>query len=198
MISESAIMGKLQAYANTTVGKRRMKACIENAQSTGKQLASGDKVVSVKQMTEMANALAEMIRRRLPESIADVGNTLVSTAPVKHPDGSYEVVLRFDPSALHRDSLDNDLGYDGINNIVALFNNGYHAKNYVYGWWDGHRPTGDSLFRSGQVQGDYAWVRSEKEREALQFMQDAAEEFNTVYGSKYGIIVELGSDYTTE
>lgn len=198
MISESAIMGKLQAYANSTTGKKRMKEVIESAQRTGRPLASGEMVVSVKQMTDMANALADMIRRRLPESIADVGSTLVSTVPVKRPDGSYEVVLKFDLSALHRDSLDNDLGYDGISNIVALFNNGYHAKNYVYGWWEGHRPTGESVFRSGPLQGDYAWVRSEKEREALQFMQDAVAEFNTVYGSKYGVVVGLGSDYTTE
>ena len=34
-------------------------------------------------MTDMANTLADMIRRRLPESIADVGSTLVSTVPVK-------------------------------------------------------------------------------------------------------------------
>lgn len=58
MISESAIMGKLQAYANSTTGKKRMKEVIESAQRTGRPLASGEMVVSVKQMTDMANALA--------------------------------------------------------------------------------------------------------------------------------------------
>lgn len=197
MISESAIMGKLQAYANTSVGKKRMKDCIQNARDTGKPLASGEEVVGKKQMLEMANALAGMIRKRLPASIAEVGETLTVSNPVRRPDGSYEVILRFDSSALHRDSLENDLGYDGIDNIVALFNNGYHAKNYVYGWWNGHRPTGDSVYRSGAT-GDYAWVRSEKEREALQFMQDAEAEFNAIYASKYGVVVQLGSDYTRE
>lgn len=197
MISESAIMGKLQAYANTSVGKKRMKDCIQNARDTGKPLASGEEVVGKKQMLEMANALAGMIRKRLPASIAEVGETLAVSNPVRRPDGSYEVILRFDSSALHRDSLENDLGYDGIDNIVALFNNGYHAKNYVYGWWNGHRPTGDSVYRSGAT-GDYAWVRSEKEREALQFMQDAEAEFNATYASKYGVVVQLGSDYTRE
>lgn len=197
MISESAIMGKLQAYANTSVGKKRMKDCLQSARDSGKPLASGEKVVGKKQMLEMANALAEMIRKRLPESIADVGETLSVGAPVRHPDGSYEVVLSFDTSALRRDSLENDLGYNGIDNIVALFNNGYHAQNYVYGWWNGHRPSGESVYRSGTT-GDYAWVRSEKEREALQFMQDAEAEFNTEYASKYGVVVQLGSDYTKE
>lgn len=198
MISDSAIMGKVKAYAKTPAGKKRMEACIKKAQESGKQLASGEKVISKKQMSEMADALVEMIRRRLPESIADVGNTLTPTKPLKKKNGDYEIVLQFDPASLHRDSLENDLGYDGIDNIVALFNNGYHAKNYVYGWWNGHRPTGDSIYRSGTAQGDYAWVRSEKERESLQFMQDAVEEFNTVYGEKYGVTVKLGSDYTKE
>lgn len=195
MISESAIMGKLQAYANTAVGKKRMKDCIQSARDSGKPLASGEEVVGKKQMLEMANALAEMIRKRLPASIADVGETLSVGTPVRHQDGSYEVVLSFDVSALHRDSLKNDLGYNGIDNIVALFNNGYHAQNYVYGWWDGHRPSGESVYRSGTT-GDYAWVRSAKEREALRFMQDAEAEFNSIYGVKYNVTVELGSKYT--
>jgi len=195
MISESAIMSKLKAYANTPSGKRKMRACINEARDSGKRLASGEVVVGPKQMTEMANALADMIRARLPESIAEVGNTLKVIPPKKNADGSYEVVLRFDTDALRRESLDNDLGYDGIDNIVALFNNGYHAKNYVYGWWENHSPTGDAVARS--LPGDeYAWVRSEKEREPLQFMQEAAAEFNSIYGAKYGVIVQLGSDYT--
>ena len=187
----------LRSWANTSAGKKRMKDCLQSARDSGKPLASGEKVVGKKQMLEMANALAEMIRKRLPASISDVGETLTVGTPVRHPDGSYEVVLSFDASALHRDSLENDLGYNGIDNIVALFNNGYHAQNYVYGWWNGHRPSGESVYRSGTT-GEYAWVRSEKEREALQFMQDAEAEFNTVYASKYGVVVQLGSDYTKE
>lgn len=197
MISESAIMGKLQAYANTSVGKRRMKDCLQAARDSGKPLASGEQVVGKKQMLEMATTLVEMIRKRLPASITDVGEALSVSEPIRHPDGSYEVILSFDSNALHRDSLENELGYEGIDNIVALFNNGYHAKNYVYGWWNGHRPSGESVYRSGTT-GDYAWVRSEKEREALQFMQEAEAEFNAVYASKYGVVVQLGSDYTKE
>ena len=198
MISESAIMNKLQAYAKTASGKRRMKECIDNARESGRPLASGDIVIGVEQMSEMANALVDMIQSRMPESIAEAGRTLTPSVPAKQPDGSYEVVLRFDPDSLHRDSLENDLGYDGIDNIVALFNNGYHAKNYVYGWWNGHSPTGNSLTRGVTGDEGYAWVRSEKEREPLQFMQDAATEFNAIYGSRYGVSVQLGSDYTRE
>lgn len=197
-INEADIMGRLQAYAKTAAGKKRMKECIENAQNTGKPLASGTVVIGKTKMTEMANAFADMIRRRLPESISEVGNTLSVSEPTKNPDGSYEVVLCFDHNALHRDSLESDFGYDGIDNIVALFNNGYHARNYVYGWWNNHKPSGESVYRSGIGEGDYAWVRSKKEREALQFMQDATSEFNSTYGTKYNVTVQLGIDYTKE
>ena len=198
MISESSIMKRLQSYANTSAGQKRMKSYIAYVQDSGKKLASGEVVVGVRQMSEMANDLADMIRRRLPASISDIGNSIRVSPPIKTSDGGYQVVLRFDPALLRRDSLENDLGYDGIDNIVALFNNGYHARNYVYGWWNGHRPTGESLYRSGTVFGDYAWVRSEKEREALEFMQDAVSEFYAKYGRKCSVVVELGSDYITE
>ena len=95
---------------------------------------------------------------------------------------------------LHRDSLDNELGYDGIKNIVALFNNGYHAKNYVYGWWDGHRATGDGVLRSG-YDNDFAWVRSKKEREPLRFIQQAVADFNASYGAEYGVTAIAGTAY---
>ena len=87
-----------------------------------------------------------------------------------------------------------DLGYEGVDNIVALFNNGYHAKNFVYGWWDGHKATGDGVLRSG-VDTDFAYVRSKKEREALRFIQQAVMDFNASYGAEYGVTAVEGIIY---
>lgn len=193
MISNDMIMSKLQAYANSTSGKKKMKGCIDDVRKSGKGLASGDKIADINTMSIMANDLVEMIRQRLPASIAEVGGALVAHTPVRHPDGSYTVTLSFSGRSAHRDSLLNSLGYDGIDNIVALFNNGYHAKNYVYGWWD---VKGVGVSRSLAADDDYTRIRSRKEREALQFMQDAEAEFNTKYGAEYNVIVQLGSDYT--
>lgn len=195
----NAILAQAKAWAETQKGKRTMKGIIEEAVETGKPLASGEKVYGRREMREMANALCEMIRRRLPDSIADVGNKLTTSQPVKHKDGTYEVVLHFASDALHRDSLRTDDGGrtgDGIDNIVALFNNGVDASGYTYGWWDGHSPTGKIAWMHSSADDDYAWVRSAKHREALLFMQDAQEEFNRIYGDKYGVTVQLGSDYT--
>lgn len=194
MISEVEIQRRLNQYVMTEAGKRKIDACIREHRQTGRPLANGEIVIGPKEMTEMADALIGMIQRRIPEAIAQAGQTLRSTQPVKRADGSYRVEVRFDKAALHRDSLENDLGYEGIDNIVALFNNGYHAKNYVYGWWDGHSATGDGVLRSGP-SGDFAWVKSRREREPLLFMQEAVDEFNTVYGDRYHVVVDLASDY---
>ena len=197
MIDGISIMEKLNAYAQTPAVNKKMKQCLEHAQETGKPLASGERVMSLAQMTKMANALIAMIQKRLPESIAQVGNTLVSGAPIKNRNGSYTIILSFDSSALFRESLENDEGYEGIDNIVALFNNGYHAKKHVYGWWNGRSASGESIYRSG-IGSDYAWIQSKKERDPLQFMQDAESEFNNIYGTKHGVTVKLGSVYTTK
>lgn len=129
----------------------------------------------------------------LPESVMEHINGLESAGQIrKTPDG-YEIALYFEGD-LHRDSLDNDLGYEGVDNIVALFNNGYHARNYVYGWWEGHKATGDGVLRSG-VGTDFAWVRSKKEREPLHFIQQAVHDFNANYGADYGVTAVAGTAY---
>lgn len=100
---------------------------------------------------------------------------------------------------LRRESLDDGInGYtgEGIDNIVALFNNGYHASDYVYGWWDGHQATASTLFRSGSdIKANYAWVRSQKDREGLHFIQQAVDDFNGNYGAEYHVTATAGDVY---
>lgn len=195
MISEAALAKKIADWKKTPAGKQKTQAYVDGLSARGGKTASGQVVVGPKQMEEAARLFIKILQEMLPEPIEDVGKTLSSTPAKKISKGVYQVTVRFDTRALHRDSLDNDLGYHGIDNIVALFNNGYHAQNYVYGWWDNHSPQGEAITRS--LPGDrFAWVRSKKEREALNFMQDAANKFNALYGEKYGVTVELGSDYT--
>ena len=196
MISESEIMKKAQAYADSPRGKKRIDAFLKERRKNGAPLADGTVIVGEDGMREAAGALIAIIRKHLPESIAKVGDSLSSTNPAKLATGEYNCFVRFSPGALRRESLDNGTGYtgEGIDNIVALFNNGYRASGHVYGWWDGHSPTGDALYRSSGSDS-FAWVRSRKEREALHFMQDAVKEFNTTYSTKYGVTAELGSDY---
>lgn len=195
MITESELSRRIAAWQKSPEGKRRTKQYIDDLAETGGKTASGQAVIGPRQMEEAAQLFIRILQSKIPESIEDVGKTLHSTPAKKLSKTAYEVTVRFDTRLLHRDSLENDLGYDGIDNIVALFNNGYHARNYVYGWWNNHKATGAAVARTNYMD-NFAWVRSKKEREALQFMQEAAKEFNELYGEQYGVTVELGSDYT--
>ena len=130
MISEAELAKKIAKWQKTPDGKRRTKEYVDGLRATGGTTVSGQKVIGQKDMDNAAKILIEEIQRRLPESLKELGDSLVCTQAVKLADGQYEMAIRFsDP--LHRDSLENDLGYDGIDNIVALFNNGYTAEEIV-------------------------------------------------------------------
>ena len=192
-------MSKVSAYAQSSAGKEKMNKRIQQYVSSGvKQTAAGDKILTEDKMWEAVSKFLYVMRVTaaeygLPESVMEHINGLESAGQIrKTPDG-YEIALYFEGD-LHRDSLDNDLGYEGVDNIVALFNNGYHARNYVYGWWEGHKATGDGVLRSG-VGTDFAWVRSKKEREPLHFIQQAVHDFNVNYGADYGVTAVAGTAY---
>jgi len=198
-INIDSIMSKVSAYAQSSAGKEKMNKRIQQYVSSGvKQTAAGDKILTEDKMWEAVSKFLYVMRVTaaeygLPESVMEHINGLESAGQIrKTPDG-YEIALYFEGD-LHRDSLDNDLGYEGVDNIVALFNNGYHARNYVYGWWDGHKATGDGVLRSG-VGTDFAWVRSKKEREPLHFIQQAVHDFNANYGADYGVTAVAGTAY---
>lgn len=198
-INIDSIMSKVSAYAQSSAGKEKMNKRIQQYVSSGvKQTVAGDKILTEDKMWEAVSKFLYVMRVTaaeygLPESVMEHINGLESAGQIrKTPDG-YEIALYFEGD-LHRDSLDNDLGYEGVDNIVALFNNGYHARNYVYGWWDGHKATGDGVLRSG-VGTDFAWVRSKKEREPLHFIQQAVHDFNANYGADYGVTAIAGTAY---
>lgn len=198
-INIDSIMSKVSAYAQSPAGKEKMNKRIQQYVSSGvKQTAAGDKILTEDKMWEAVSKFLYVMRVTaaeygLPESVMEHINGLESAGQIrKTPDG-YEIALYFEGD-LHRDSLENDLGYEGVDNIVALFNNGYHARNYVYGWWNRHKATGDGVLRSG-VGTDFAWVRSKKEREPLHFIQQAVHDFNANYGADYGVTAIAGTAY---
>ena len=204
-LNEAAILAKLEAINNTDKIKRKKEKVLKQHQRDDEPFANGEYVIGPKAAARLADALVQLIKMRLPESIREVGNSITCGKPYKSGDG-YHVAIHFDKNAIYRDSLENDDPYfseyngftgEGIENIVALFNNGYNAGGNVYGWWQGHRPTGEAFARSTHGSEDYSWVKSVKSRDPMHFMQDAVEEFNTMFKDKYGgVQVMLGSDYT--
>lgn len=207
-INMGSIMRKAMSFSESPEGKRRMKACLEKYEKEGrKTTAAGDKLISEDMMWEAAAKMIQVLRDTarsmdLPESVLRHFDSLDCTKPIKMSDGSMVINIYFEDKfdgGLYRESLEDGEGGhtgDGINNIIALFNNGAHASKFVYGWWNGHKPEGEALTRSGgQLDADYAWVRSRKDREALHFIQQAVSDFNGNYGYEYGVTAVAGDEY---
>lgn len=200
-INMSSIMNKVNAYSRSVNGKLRMKECIQKYSDDGKaKTEAGDKIITEKEMYEAASKMIQVLRstaqsHALPASIMSYFDSLDASSIIKMPDGSATIYIYFGGD-LHRESLYSE-GYDGVDNIIAVLNNGYHARNYVYGWWDGHEPSENNAYRSGWVGGDlgYAYIRSRKDWGGLHFIQQAVQDFNGNYGSDYNVTATAGDDY---
>ena len=190
MISADGILDKLRAWAETDAGKQKTKDALQSISSNGKKLSNGQKIPTQEEMSRMARDLTRMIQKRIPEELAKSRvspPSLSYSSPTQNADGSFSIALTFDPASVHRDSLYEDGYPDGVDNIVALFNCGWHAKDYAYGYW------GVDMGRN--VGTMYYNVRSRKDREPLYFMQDAVNEFNSKYSKKYNVFVTLSNKY---
>lgn len=198
-ISPADILSKVEAWSKTPEGKKRIQAKLDEYGKQGRATTqAGSKIRTEQTMYEAAAKMISILQNAareagLPESLLEHFDALTASAPKALGNGTYVVSIDFGGD-LSRKSLENDLGYNGVDNIIALFNNGAHANNYVYGWWNGHAPTGESVYRSGSSSG-YAWVRSKKDREGLHFIQQAVSDFNGNYGADYGVTATAGDDY---
>lgn len=204
-INMGSIMSKVGAYSRSVEGKLRMKKCIDSYAASGvSKTAGGGKVITEDDMYRAAYKMMDVLRQTareadLPSSVLQHILTMDCSKPYKMSDGHMEIWIYFGGD-MHRESLENgDGGHtgEGIDNIVALFNNGAHASNYVYGWWNHHSPKGDALSRSSPSD-DFAWVRSTKDREALHFIQQAVRDFNGNYGAEYNVTAVAGDDYQND
>ena len=194
-----SLSSKLNAWIRSPQGQARLQGKMAEYTRYGiEKTAAGDSIIPEKRGWEAAAKFIQVLQMTaksydLPESVMKHIDEIDIGSIIRIGDG-FEVPLYFGGD-LHRNSLENDAtSYGGIDNIVALFNNGYHASNYVYGWWDGHSPSGESIGRSLHNE-DFAWVRSKKEREALKFIQQAISDFNGNYGSDYNVTAVAADIY---
>ena len=197
-INLDAVLKKVVACSHTNAGKAKMREVIQRYKANGTgRTAAGDKIVTEADMQAAASKMIDVLRSTarsygLPASVMRHFDSLECSKIHEMPDGSSVIYIYFGDD-LHRDSLYSD-GYDGVRNIVALLNNGYHARNYVYGDWAGHSPTGESGF-DGRSVGTSAYIRSRKDREGLHFIQKAIQDFNGNYGAEFHVAAVAGDDY---
>ena len=197
-INLDSIMRKVSAYSRTDNGKAKMRDVIQRYRDSGTgRTGAGDKVITKEDMLIAADKMISVLRSTaqsygLPASVMKHFDSLDCSRVYEMPDGTSVIYVYF-MDDLHRNSLQPE-GYNGVHNIVALLNNGYHAKNYVYGYWEGHSPTGESRF-DGRSIDTSAYIRSRKDREGLQFIQQAINDFNGNYGADFNVTAVAGDDY---
>lgn len=153
-----AIERKLKNYAKSPAGKKDVKETLKRYRDSGiNKTNAGGTVLSIDDMHKIALDLIyqlKMMARQLemggvfPQSVADHFDTLYVMSIDELPDGRFAAYIAFDDD-LSRDSLlcvgskQSGSGYDawvdrtgrGVDNIIALFDNGYSARQ-VFGFWE--------------------------------------------------------------
>lgn len=186
-ISASALMGKVNAYSQTPAGKKKMSDKIaayrngsdQHVSSTGKTYGGGA-IMTVDQMIDAAKDFIAILKRsaasaNLPSSVMEHVESFMFTTPFILPDGSASIEIYLS-EAPGRASLFPEK-YGSVDNIVAIFNNGYTAKDKVYGTWHGK------------------YVSSLDKRQGTFFMQKAVDEFMSKYSAEYDVSVNLDPLY---
>ncbi len=198
-INMSSIMNKVKAYASSKEGKERTRAVLKKYREEGRLTTDGGgEVLTKATMSRLAQELINILKTTansydLPNSVMAHFDSLTATFEDLGND-KFACYIYF-ADDLSRESLETDYNQgDGINNIIALFNNGYVASAPKYGWWNGHSPTGESLNRAMTGTESYAYVQSKQARPSLRFMQAAIEDFYSHYKSKYAMTVTLNDD----
>lgn len=190
-INYDSILDKVYAYAGSSKGKEKMQAKINNyVMHDIKKTKAGSRVITYRDMMDAGDKLVQHIRNAaqgcdLPPSVLAHFDSLKRGRAERQADGSYVMEISFTDD-LSRPSLQPEK-YEGVRNIVAIFNNGYPANasrseaiSHVAGYWHGKETV------------------ALPQRVGLHFMQDAVNDFNLNYGMQLGMYAEVGVVYDGE
>lgn len=191
-----------EAFAQgKSFGSGGVKGAIGGSGSGG-----GGGITSLEDMEAVAQMLFDRLYSWAPRSIQPILNQIEDTGdfisrPYTSGDGVYAVDINFDSFAayglIRRESLlvenssekyggGNSYTGEGIDNIIALFNNGMDIpkdKGVPAGLWLSHNIS----------------VRATTHRDTLHFMQQAVNEFKSTLGDKYQINdIQLNDIYALE
>lgn len=203
-VNMSSILAKCREFSETPAGKRKIQDAINEMAKNGvSRTGCGSEILTEQKMNELAEQLISTIKStaasydlassvmehfdNLAFKIEDLGN------------GTYQALIYF-ADDLNRDSLyAGEYTSDGINNIVALFNNGYAASKPKYGWWAGHKltngPDSPAIARGATIIDGASFIEGTQNRPSLRFMQKAIQDFEDTYKAKYNLEVTLSEDY---
>lgn len=151
-IDMGAITSKVSSLLSSSQGEQLMSAAAEK-ELMAKAQQAGDE-------------LAGLINKAIGSTgHADtIGSAKVSSISINGTQAVVEISI----DKNFRPSLVPDV-YDGVDDMAALFNNGYNARKQVFGYWHGK------------------WTGSVTERDCELFVQEGIESFDA---AKYNATVE--------
>lgn len=195
-INIGSVMSKVQAFTNSKDGKEKIRQKIKEYRELGvSRTEGGGFVMTVENMCIAAEDMINLLQSSaaqhgLPQSVLDHFRSLAYNPPAPVGDGKdlYAVDIFFQDDMSRMSLLitsgkkEGQRTGDGINNIVALFNNGYCAGGTVFGSWGGHESLGT--------------VASRRKRDEGRFIEQAVMEFNVKWGKTYNVqAMIVTSDY---
>lgn len=188
-INSNKISKKFASYSRSHNADKKIDSYIDDSIRDGKKING---LVTPESMNEAAAKMIDVIRSvahtySLPDSVMELFDAAHIVSYNYKPNGIASVFIGFgntnSSSDLGRESL-YPQGYpDGVDNIIALFNNGYKASGTVYGMWRPH----------GSAKAIH--VKSKQERPQLDVIADIIRTFNSNYSSDYNCEAVAGDDY---
>lgn len=191
VINMDSILDKVYAWERSDKGQKKIQGTVNKyVRNNVSRTKAGSLVVTQRDMLDAARKLVQTIKDTahgcdLPTSVLAHFDSLNIGKLQRQADDSYTIEINFTDD-LTRESLQPEK-YGGVQNIIAIFNNGYPADgsrseaiSHVAGYWHG-KETVALEFRPG-----------------LYFLQDAVNDFNMNYGMPLGMYAELGAVYDSE
>lgn len=186
-INMKSILDKAKSYTASAKFQKRIEEKTDEVILTGGGgISWNGKSITIGGASAAAGKFIEVLQNEIRSLEASsgfaegrLGHTAVAAleklehgSPCKIGKNKYQIDVWFSDD-LHRDSLAPD-EYDGIDNLAALLNKGYTAKQPVYGVWMGH---------SGGFN-----IASLPQRSGAQFIQNAIRDYMANYASEYGVL----------
>lgn len=159
MISEEYIMKRVEKWALSPNGQEKIKKI------TGKKYVPESKRYTTGENKELAygEKMKEILFKKISLVIKSISiDDIIVGKPYRDKNGGVRLQISFREGSMHRASLNPHS--EGIENIVLLFTQGYHAQKGVHGIWKR---------KDGEVE-----IWSRRHREPDDFLKNAVDEFN--------------------
>ena len=176
---------QVKAFLNTPAMKAKVKAHYKKMGGSAEGEAAAAAYAQEAILAIITSLPASLKRGPRAIKVSD----LVASTPILNNNGDYEVELKWNAKAIHRDSLyDADEGYpDGVENIVALFSTGTKPTR--------HDVFGDHMWGTFWHESSRYFIPQGYSKQSDPFISNAVAAFNAAH-EKDGVVLIAPSKYT--